>query len=60
MSMLVIEQVQHHHQGLYTCMAKNDAGTTSYTTELKVNGIHICAIIHHRKALKVLKANLIL
>ena len=60
MSMLVIEQVQHHHQGLYTCMAKNDAGTTSYTTELKVNGINICVIIHHRKALKVLEANLIL
>ena len=38
MSMLVIEQVQHHHQGTYTCLAKNEAGTSSYTTELKVNG----------------------
>ena len=38
MSMLVIEQVKHHHQGLYTCLAKNSAGTKSYTTELKVNG----------------------
>ena len=41
MSMLVIEQVQHHHQGTYTCLAKNEAGTSSYTTELKVNGILI-------------------
>ena len=38
MSMLVIDQVKHHHQGLYTCLAKNSAGTKSYTTELKVNG----------------------
>ena len=41
MSMLVIEQVQHHHQGTYTCLAKNEAGTSSYTTELRVNGILI-------------------
>ena len=38
MSLLVIEQVGHHHQGLYTCQAKNAAGTSSHTTELKVNG----------------------
>ena len=40
MSMLVIEQVQHHHQGTYTCLAKNKAGTRSYSTELKVNGTY--------------------
>ena len=45
MSMLVIEQVQHHHQGLYTCLAKNTAGTKSYTTELKVNGIKNAFIV---------------
>ena len=39
MSLLVIDQVKHHHQGLYTCLAKNSAGKTSFTTELKVNGI---------------------
>ena len=38
LSMLVIEAVEHHHQGLYTCQAKNGAGITSYTAELKVNG----------------------
>ena len=38
MSLLVIEEVEHHHQGLYTCQAKNGAGTSSYTAELKVNG----------------------
>ena len=38
MSMLVIEAVEPHHQGLYTCQAKNGAGSSSYTAELKVNG----------------------
>ena len=38
MSLLVIEKVEHHHQGLYTCQAKNGAGISSYTAELKVNG----------------------
>ena len=49
MSMLVIDQVRHHHQGTYTCLAKNSAGTKSYTTELKVNGNHrVC-----RKSLEI-------
>ena len=38
MSMLVIEQVKHTHQGYYTCQAKNNAGLSSYSTRLKVNG----------------------
>ena len=38
MSMLVIEQVKHTHQGYYTCQAKNNAGVSSYSTRLKVNG----------------------
>ena len=38
MSMLVIEQVKHTHQGLYTCQASNEAGTRSYTAKLVVNG----------------------
>ena len=38
LSMLVIEEVRHHHQGLYTCQAKNEAGTRSATTRLRVNG----------------------
>ena len=38
MSMLVIEQVKHTHQGNYTCQASNQAGTRSHTAQLIVNG----------------------
>lgn len=38
MSMLVIEDVKHTHQGNYTCQATNEAGTSSHTAYLKVNG----------------------
>ena len=38
MSILVINSVGYRHQGKYTCTAKNNAGTRSHTTELKVNG----------------------
>ena len=38
MSMLVIDNVRHHHQGQYTCQARNGAGTRESTAELKVNG----------------------
>ena len=38
MSMLVIEQVKHSHQGNYTCQATNKAGTRSHTAQLVVNG----------------------
>lgn len=37
-STLVAESVSHAHAGIYTCLAKNKAGETSYHTELKVNG----------------------
>ena len=39
MSMLVISSVDYQHSGVYTCRAENPAGTTTYSTELKVNGI---------------------
>ena len=37
-SMLTISSVGYRHSGTYTCTAKNDAGVTSQTAELKVNG----------------------
>ena len=52
MSMLVIDNVQHTHQGQYTCQAKNHAGTRSFTTELKVNGMKV-VYSRHRKKLEI-------
>ena len=37
-SMLMINSVGHRHTGKYTCTVGNDAGQTSVSTELKVNG----------------------
>lgn len=37
-SVLTIDSVNGHHAGSYTCHGKNDAGGTSYSTELKVIG----------------------
>ena len=38
-SMLVISSVDYQHSGVYTCRAENSAGISSYSTELKVNGM---------------------
>ena len=37
-SILKITSVGHEHMGIYTCTATNQAGSTSYSAELKVNG----------------------
>lgn len=38
-SVLSIENVQHEHIGNYTCIAENDAGISSHSAVLNVNGI---------------------
>lgn len=38
-SVLTIDSVSGHHAGNYTCHGRNDAGSTSYTAELKVIGV---------------------
>lgn len=38
-SLLSIENVQHEHIGNYTCIAENEAGISSHSAVLKVNGI---------------------
>lgn len=40
-SVLSIENVQHEHIGNYTCIAENEAGRSSHSAVLNVNGI-IC------------------
>lgn len=37
-SALTIESVHASHMGAYTCVAKNSAGATNYTTYLHING----------------------
>ena len=38
-SILIIQSVDYQHMGVYTCRAENPAGITTYSAELKVNGI---------------------
>jgi hypothetical protein len=37
-SILAIESVSYTHAGNYTCLAKNQAGSSKFVTELQVNG----------------------
>lgn len=39
MSILSIENVQHEHIGNYSCIAENEAGRSSHSAVLNVNGI---------------------
>lgn len=38
-SAISIDSVQNRHAGTYTCVAQNNAGSSSYSTDLHVNGI---------------------
>lgn len=40
-SVLMLPSVTGAHSGNYTCIAKNRAGVASYTTVLKIIGIHL-------------------
>ena len=37
-SFLMINSVNQGHRGIYTCLAKNNAGSAESTAELRVNG----------------------
>ena len=37
-TILMINSIGHRHTGQYTCTVSNQAGQTSVSTELKVNG----------------------
>lgn len=41
-SLLTVETVKAVHSGNYSCVASNNAGNTSYTAELFVNGLYQC------------------
>ena len=47
-SILTINNVGYRHSGVYTCRAENQAGVTTYSAQLNVNG-RAC----HRKALEI-------
>ena len=38
-SVLMIQSVTHSHRGVYTCLAKNPAGSATSKAELRVNGV---------------------
>lgn len=39
-SILMISSIKGSHSGNYTCVAKNNAGTATYSTTLQVHGRH--------------------
>lgn len=44
LSSLSIESLSDRHRGTYRCIVSNQAGETSYSSELKINGTFICYI----------------
>lgn len=41
-SMLLIEPSSYEHNGNYTCVASNKAGSSNFTAALNINGISTC------------------
>lgn len=44
-SVLIIESLQAHHSGNYSCRATNAAGTDEHTTSIVVNGTTLRCIL---------------
>lgn len=46
-SLLLIESTSAEHRGNYTCVVRNDAGSTEYVAVLNINGNHhsVCALL---------------
>lgn len=44
-SMLSIDSARADHAGIYTCIAKNLAGSSSYSAILNVNGTTFCFLL---------------
>lgn len=44
-SSLSIDSVDASHAGIYTCQAKNKAGTANYTADLAVNGRLVTSLV---------------
>jgi hypothetical protein len=55
-SMLTISSVGYRHSGTYTCRASNDAGTTTQSAELKVNGNSLSSMERETKRSRNKKA----
>ena len=53
-SLLMISSITHRHTGKYTCIASNAAGSTSHSSELKVNGKQGLVIGRHNSTIQLM------
>lgn len=45
LSLLLLRKVNDQHRGTYTCLAMNPVGSSEYSAQLNVKGIHILSLI---------------